>query len=68
MTLNVSVDDAQRVHILEHSGRGQRYFHSLPNVQINFLLLHVQQIKQTSLSDVLRHDHYVGDLGHDSHQ
>ena len=66
MTLDVSVDDTQVVHVLEHDRDVSGNLHSLSGVNLELLLLHVQQVVQGALT-VLEYDVDIRNLGDHAH-
>jgi hypothetical protein len=68
VTLDVSVYNAQCVHVLEDSCRGQRYFDSCSQVEVHLLFLHMQQVEQAALRHVLKHYDNIGYFGHDAQE
>lgn len=68
MTLDVSVHDAQVVHVLKHCGSIPSNSNPLFGGEFNCLLLHMEHVVEGALRHMLKHDVDVGDLRDHTHQ
>jgi len=68
VTLDISVNDTQMVHVLEDGGRIPSYSDSFFGAQIDCLLLHVEHIIQRALRNMLKDDIDIWDFGDHTHQ
>lgn len=67
MTLYVTVNYSECVHVLENFSGSQRHFQSVFQLKVNLVFFHVQKVEQTALGDVFETNYNVRDLGHHSH-
>jgi len=68
MTLDVSMNDSQMMHILENYSSISCNSDSLLCTQVNLVFFHMEHIVKTSLADMLEHNVKIGDFRDDTHE
>jgi hypothetical protein len=68
VALDISVHDTQVVHIFKDSSSVKCNFEAHFDRQLKLHLLHVEQVEEGALTDMLEHDVDVRDLRDDSHE